>query len=80
MEFYKVMMSKNVLVSSANRTGIAFPFITAGISFMYKRKSMGHNTEPCVTPCLILAQFETVVLWFVLLSIRTRWYQPLMYD
>jgi len=53
---------KSTRVSSANKTDIAFVLITAGKSFMYKRKSVGHNTEPCGTPCLILAQFETVVL------------------
>jgi hypothetical protein len=47
---------------------------------MYERNSVGPNAEPCGTPCLILAQFETAVLWFVLLSIMTRWYLPLRYD
>jgi hypothetical protein len=37
-------------------------FMTAGKSFMYKRNSVGHNTEPCGTPSLVLSQFETVVL------------------
>jgi hypothetical protein len=55
-------------------------FITAGKSFVYKRKSVGPNRESCGTACLILAQFETVVLWFVLLSILTLWYLALMYD
>jgi len=59
-----------MLVSTANKTGIAFLFMTAGKSFMYKRNSVGPNTEPCGTP------FETAVLLFVLLSIRTRWYLP----
>jgi len=48
-----------MLVSSANKTGIA---MTAGKSLMYKRNSVGHSTEPCGTPCLIIAQFETAVL------------------
>jgi len=51
-----------MLVSLANETGIAFLFITAGKSFMYKRKSVGPNTEPCGTPCLINAKSETAVL------------------
>jgi hypothetical protein len=51
-----------MLVLSANKTGIAFLFITAGKSFMYRRNSMGPNIEPCGILCLIIAQFETVVL------------------
>jgi len=39
--------------SSANRTGIAFLFITADKSFMYKRNGVGPNTEPCGTWCAI---------------------------
>ena len=63
-----------MLVSSANRTGIAFLFMTAGKQFVYKRNSVGPSTEPWGTPCLIIAQLEATELWFVLLSIRTRWY------
>jgi hypothetical protein len=55
-----------MLVSSANKTGIDFLFMTAGKSFIYKRNSVGHSTEPCGTPCLIIAQFETAVLWFII--------------
>jgi len=51
-----------MLASLANKTGIAFLFITAGKSFMYKRNSVGPSIEPCGTPCLITAQFETAVL------------------
>jgi hypothetical protein len=51
-----------MLVSSANRTGSAFFFMIADKSFMYKRNSVGPNTEPFGTPLSILAQFETVVL------------------
>jgi len=51
-----------MLASSTNKTGIAFLFMTAGKSFMYKRNSVGPNTEPCDTPCLIVAQFEIVIL------------------
>ena len=80
MEFHKVTMSKSMLVSSANKTGTVFLFMTAGKSFMYKRNSVGPNNEPCGTPYLIIAQYETAVLRFALLSIRIRWYLPLMYD
>ena len=51
-----------MLVSSANRTVIAFLFITAGKSFLYRRNSMGPNIESCGTLCLITVQFEEVVL------------------
>jgi len=51
-----------MLVSSANEAGIAFLFMTAGKSFMYKRKSVGPNTEPCGTLCLIIAKSEIAVL------------------
>jgi hypothetical protein len=51
-----------MLVSSANRTGMVFLFISAGKSFMYRRNSMGPNLELCGTLCLIITQFETVVL------------------
>ena len=57
MEFRKVNMSESNLVFSANKTGIAFLFMTAGKSFMYKRNSVGPSTEPCGTLCLIIAQF-----------------------
>jgi len=62
MEFHKVSMSESNLVLSANKTAIAFLFMTAGKSFMYKQKSVGPSTEPCGTPCLIIAQFVTAVL------------------
>jgi hypothetical protein len=71
---------KSTLVLSADKAGIAFLFMTAGKSFMYKRNSVGPSTEPCGSPCFIVAHFETAVLRFVLLSFRTRWYLPLMYD
>jgi hypothetical protein len=58
----KLQGVQSMLVSLANKTGIAFLFMTAGKSFMYKRNSVGPNAEPCGTPCLILAQFETAVL------------------
>jgi len=50
-----------MLVSSANKTGIAFLFMTADKSFVYKRNSVGPSTEPCGAPCLTTAQFETAV-------------------
>ena len=53
-----------MILSSANKTGIAFLFMTAGKSFMYKINSVGPSTEPCGTPCLIVAQFETALLQF----------------
>ena len=48
--------------------------MTAGKSFVYKRNSVEPSTEPCGTPRFIISQFETAVLCFVLLSIRTHWY------
>ena len=69
-----------MLVSSANKTIIAFLFMTAGKSFMYKRNSVRPSTEPFGTHYLIIAQFETALFSFVLLSIRTRWYLSVMYD
>jgi hypothetical protein len=62
MEFPKVTMSEKCACILANKTDIAFLFMTAGKSFMYKRNSVGPSTEPCGTPCLIIAQFETAVL------------------
>jgi hypothetical protein len=53
-----------MLVLSANKTGIAFLFMITGKSFTYKRNSVGPSTEPCGTPCLIVAQFETALLQF----------------
>jgi len=38
-----------MLKSLANKPGIAFLFITAGKSFMYRKNSMGPNIEPCGT-------------------------------
>jgi len=45
-----------MLVSLANKTGIALVFIPASTSksFMYKRNSLGPNIEPCGTPSLII--------------------------
>jgi len=51
-----------MLVLSANKTGIAFWFMTAGKSFMYKTSSAGASTAPCGTASLIIAQFEAAVL------------------
>jgi len=47
-----------MLVSLANKTGIAFLFMTADKSFMYKRNSVGPSTEPCGTPYLIIANLK----------------------
>jgi hypothetical protein len=69
-----------MLVSSANRIGIAFLCMPAGKSFEYKRNSVGPSTDPWVNPCLIIAQFVAAVLWFILLFIRTRWYLSYMHD
>jgi hypothetical protein len=76
----KLWWVQSMHVSSANKTGIAFLFMTNGNSFMYKRNSVGPNTEPCGTPCLITAQFETKDLWFALSFVMTRWYLPVIYD
>ena len=58
----KLQRVQSMLVSSANKTSIAFLFMTAGKLFTYKRNGVGPNAEPCGTPCLILGQFETAVL------------------
>jgi len=53
-------VSKYILVSSAKIIGAEVLFLILGKSFMYKRKSRGPKIEPCETPCLTLAQFETL--------------------
>ena len=58
----KLLRVKSMLVLSANKTGIAFWFMTAGKSFMYKTSSAGASTAPCGTASLIIAQFEAAVL------------------
>ena len=54
-----------ILVSSAKIIGAEVVFIILGKSFIYKRKSRDPKTEPCGTPCLTLAQFETLLLFSV---------------
>jgi len=55
MQFPKVTMSTKNACIMANKTPIAFLFMTAGKLFMYKRNSVGPNAEPCGT------LFETAV-------------------
>jgi len=54
--------ANKILVSSPKIIGAKVLFIILVKSFTYKRKSRGLETEPCETPCLTLAQFETLLL------------------
>jgi len=58
-----------ILVSSAKIIGAEVLFIILGKSFMYKRKSRGPKIEPCGTPCLTVAQSETLLLFLLPLYI-----------
>jgi len=51
------------IVSSAKILGAEVLFIILGKSFICKRNSRGPRTKPCDTPCLTLAQFETLLLF-----------------
>ena len=54
--------ANKILASSAKIIGSEVLFIIVGKSFIYKRKSRGPKIEPCGTPFLTLAQFETLLL------------------
>ena len=56
-----------ILVSSAKIIGDEVVFIILGKSFIYNKKRRGPKIEPWGTPCLILAQFETIFLFTLLL-------------
>ena len=49
-------------------------FIILGKSFIYKRKSRDPKIEPCETPCLTLAQFETLLLFALPLYVAVLHY------
>jgi len=51
-----------MLLSSAKKTGIAFLFMTAGKSFMYKTTSVGPSTKPYGTPCLMAKHATLLIL------------------
>jgi len=59
----KLEWVNKILVSSAKIIGAKVLFIILGKSFTYKRKIRGPKIEPCGIPCLILAQFETLLLF-----------------
>ena len=63
-----------ILVSSAKIIGVEVLFIILGKSFVYKRKSRGPKIEPCGSPCLTLAQFETLLLFSLSLYIPVLQY------
>jgi hypothetical protein len=48
-------------MSSANSIDIDLLFLVIGRSFIYMRKSKGPKTEPGGTPCLTVAQFDTLL-------------------
>jgi len=58
-----------MLVSSAKIIGAEVLFVMLGKSFIHRRKSSGPKTEPHWTPCLTLAQLETLLLLPLLLYI-----------
>jgi hypothetical protein len=53
-----------MLVPSANEIGTDLSFTDLGKSFIKIRTSKGPKTEPWGTPCVILAQFDVVILSF----------------
>jgi hypothetical protein len=59
----KLEWVNKLLVSSAKIIGAKVLFIILGKSFIYKGISRGPKIEPCGTPCLTLAQFETLLLF-----------------
>jgi len=63
-----------ILLSSAKIVGAEVLFIILGKSFIYKRKSRGPKTEPCGTPCLTLAQSETLLPFLLSLYIAVLQY------
>jgi len=66
--------ANKILVSSAKIIGAEVLFIILGKSFIYKRKSRGPKIEPCGTPCLTLAQSETLLLLSLSLYITVLQY------
>jgi hypothetical protein len=63
LRFIRLQWANKILVSSAKIIGVEVLFIMLGKSFMYIRKSRGPRTEPFGTPCITLAQFETLLLF-----------------
>jgi hypothetical protein len=57
-----------MLVSSANNMGTDLSFMNLGKSFINMRKSKGHKTKTCGTPCSTLDQVDVVILAFSLYS------------
>ena len=55
--------ANKILVSSTKIIGAEVLFTIFGKLFMYKRKSRGKKIAPCGTPCLTLAQYETLLLF-----------------
>jgi hypothetical protein len=66
--------ANNILVSSAKIIGAEVLFINFGKSFIYIRKSRGPRMEPCGTPCLNLAQSETLLPFSLSLYIAVLQY------
>ena len=56
--------ANKIIVSSAKIIDAEVLFIILGKTFIFKRKSRGPKTEPCGTPCLTIAQFETLLLFY----------------
>jgi hypothetical protein len=48
----------NILVSSANNTGIDLSFIALGKSLILKSNNNGPKIDPCGTPCFIPSHVE----------------------
>jgi hypothetical protein len=55
-------------VSSAKIIGPEVLFMILGKAFMYKRKSRCPKIEPCGTPCLTLAHFETTTVLALIIN------------
>ena len=66
--------ANKILESSAKIIGAEVLFLILGKSFIYKRKSSSPKTEPCGTPCLTLAQSETLLLFSLPLCIAVLQY------
>jgi hypothetical protein len=77
MLFLKPVKSECVikmLVSSANKTGVALLFNNTGKLFIYSRKNKGPMKEPCGTLCLTFSQFDGMDSFLFLLYIETFWH------
>jgi hypothetical protein len=70
----KLEWVNKILVSSVKIIGLEVLFIILGKSFIYKRKSRGLKIEPCGTPCLTLAQSETLLLFSLSLYVAVVQY------